>query len=305
MIHVENLTKRYGTFQAIRGVSFDVSRGEVVGFLGPNGAGKSTTMRILCGCIGATSGEALIDGKAVLTHPREVKRRIGYLPETPPLYGNMTVRDYVRFAARLKDVDDPKKATERALARVGLEAVSHRIIDHLSKGYRQRVGLAQALVHEPDVLVLDEPTSGLDPAQRREIRDLLAELAAGDRTVILSTHVLGEVENLCERVVIINQGQIVVQDRIDALRAVNQARLRLARPSDDARAALAKVRTVQQVTPLEGGQYEITSAEDVRAELASAAVPFGLLELGQAEGLEDVYLRLTKQQQTTAGAAQP
>lgn len=301
MIEVEKLTKQYGTFEAIRDVSFTVKRGDVVGFLGPNGAGKSTTMRILCGCIGATSGRATIGGQDVLTHPREVKRRVGYLPETPPLYGGMTVRDYIHFAAQIKDVDKPKIATDRVIERVGLGEVGHRIIDHLSKGFRQRVGLAQALVHDPEVLVLDEPTSGLDPAQRREIRDLLRELAAGDRTVILSTHVLGEVEDVCERVVIISRGQLIAQDSIANLRAsTSRIRLQLARPSPDAEAALTAVGGVSSIQSTAPGRYELSTAEDVREALAAAAVPFGLLELAQAEKLEDVYLRLTAQ-----GGAQP
>ena len=294
MIEVEQLSKRYGTFQAISDVSFSVKKGEVVGFLGPNGAGKSTTMRILCGCIGATTGRATIGGQDVLIHPREVKRRIGYLPETPPLYGNMTVKEYVRFAAQIKDVADPTKATEHVLGRVGLETVGHRIIDNLSKGFRQRVGLAQALVHDPDVLVLDEPTSGLDPAQRREIRDLLMELAAGERTVILSTHVLSEVEDVCERVVIISHGQIVAQDSIDALRAgANRIHLQVARPSAEAAAALSAVEGVQALQASDMGGYELSVIGEVREVVAAAAVPFGLLGLSQ-ERLEDIYLRLTQ-----------
>ena len=294
MIEVEQLSKRYGTFQAISDVSFSVKKGEVVGFLGPNGAGKSTTMRILCGCIGATTGRATIGGQDVLIHPREVKRRIGYLPETPPLYGNMTVKEYVRFATQIKDVADPTKATEHVLGRVGLETVGHRIIDNLSKGFRQRVGLAQALVHDPDVLVLDEPTSGLDPAQRREIRDLLMELAAGERTVILSTHVLSEVEDVCERVVIISHGQIVAQDSIDALRAgANRIHLQVARPSAEAAAALSAVEGVQALQASDMGGYELSVIGEVREVVAAAAVPFGLLGLSQ-ERLEDIYLRLTQ-----------
>lgn len=295
MIEVEQLTKRYGTYEAIRGVSFSVKKGEVVGFLGPNGAGKSTTMRILCGCVGATSGRATIGGQDVLSHPREVKRRIGYLPETPPLYGAMVVRDYIRFAAQIKDVDQPDKAADRVIERVGLQEVGHRIIDHLSKGFRQRVGLAQALVHDPEVLVLDEPTSGLDPAQRRDIRDLLAELAAGDRTVILSTHVLGEVEDVCERVVIISRGELVAQDSIAALRAsASRIRLQVQAPSPATLAALQAVEGASKVTEVSAGQFEVTAAGDIRPALAAAAVPFGLLELSQAERLEDVYLRLTQ-----------
>jgi len=304
MIRVEGLDKRYGTFHAVRDVSFEVAKGEVVGFLGPNGAGKTTTMRILCGCIGATSGRALIGGKDVLEDPRGVKRRIGYLPEVPPVYPTMTVRDYVRFAASLKEVDDIAGATEKVLQRVGLADVGHRVIEHLSKGYRQRVGLAQALVHDPDVLVLDEPTSGLDPAQRVEIRELLRELAAGDRTVILSTHVLGEIEAVCKRVIIVNQGRIVTQDRIENLARSGLSRLRVARPGPEARAALAAVPGVASVlVPAEeagNGAYRVEAApnhpgteEALRTAIAAAAVPFGLLELGPAERLEDVYLRLT------------
>ncbi len=295
MIRVEGLEKRYGSFEAVRGVSFEVGKGEVVGFLGPNGAGKTTTMRILCGCIGATAGRALIDGKDVLEDPAGVKRRIGYLPEVPPLYPTMSVRDYVRFAASIKQVEDVQAAADRAIERVGLQQVAHRIIDHLSKGYRQRVGLAQALVHSPEVLVLDEPTSGLDPAQRVEIRELLRTLAAGESTVILSTHVLSEVEAVAERVIVIHQGRVVAQDRIDRLSSGGTARLRVARPGPDAVAALSAVPGVTAVHPDGPGAYRIEGqpGDDTRAAIAQAAVAFGLLTLNPAEGLEDVYLRLT------------
>ena len=304
MIRVEGLDKHYGTFHAVQDVSFEVAKGEVVGFLGPNGAGKTTTMRILCGCLGATSGRALIDGKDVLEDPTSVKHRIGYLPEAPPVYPTMIVRDYVRFAAAIKDVQDVEGATEVALRRVGLADVGHRVIAHLSKGYRQRVGLAQALVHDPDVLVLDEPTSGLDPAQRVEIRDLLRELAEGERTVILSTHVLGEIEAVCKRVIIIHQGRIVAQDLIENLSRSGLTRLRVASPGPAAQAALARVPGVAQVLVQSddkgSGSYKIEAAPEhqgteleLRAAIAAAAVPFGLVELGAAEKLEDVYLRLT------------
>ncbi len=294
MIRVEGLTKRYGAVHAIRDVSFEVGKGEVVGFLGPNGAGKSTTMRILCGCIGATSGRALVGDMDVLEKPREVKKRIGYLPEVPPLYPTMTVRDYVAFAARIKGVSDAVRAADKAIDRTGLGKVKHRIIDHLSKGYRQRVGLAQALVYDPSVLVLDEPNSGLDPAQRVEIRELLAELAAGDRTVILSTHVLGEVEAICERVVIINRGQVVTTDKISALAgAEHSLRVRVARPTEDTSAALEAVPGVVRVQALEDGYWAIATEDDVREQLAHAAVPFGLIELSPGQRLEEAYLRLT------------
>ncbi len=299
MIEVDGLTRRYGDFVAVDGVSFTVERGEVVGFLGPNGAGKSTTMRILCGCIGATSGVARVGGVDVLDAPTEAKRRIGYLPEVPPLYPAMEVEDYVAFAASLRGVADPQAAAARAVERVGLADVRHRIIDHLSKGYRQRVGLAQALVHAPEVLVLDEPTSGLDPAQRREIRELLRELAAGDTTVILSTHVLAEVEALCERVVVINRGRLVATDRIDALAGEGRGhrlKLRVQRLDDALLAAIADLPGVTAVTrEAAPGLVHVEAARELRPELAQLAVPHGILELGSEAGLEDIYLELTRQ----------
>jgi len=295
MIEVEALTRRYGDFTAIEGVSFSVGKGEVVGFLGPNGAGKSTTMRILCGCIGATSGHARVGGFDVLQRPHEVKRRVGYLPEVPPLYGNMVVEEYVAFAGRIKGAGKPREAAARAIERVGLSEVRGRVIDHLSKGFRQRVGLAQALVHDPDVLVLDEPTSGLDPAQRREIRELLLDLAAGERTVILSTHVLAEVEAVCERVVIINQGKVVSTARIADLAARrHNVRLRVQHPDDTLLQRLGAVEGVVGVKPFDEGLFEVEAVREVRAEVASQAVASGLLELSPLDSLEDSYLELTR-----------
>jgi ABC-2 type transport system ATP-binding protein len=294
MIQVEQLTKRFGDRAAIDNVSFQVNKGEVVGFLGPNGAGKSTTMRILTGCIGATSGRALIGGRDVLEDPQGVKGQIGYLPEVPPVYGSMTIGDYVAFAAKLKGVSDAKGAADRVMDKVGLGKVKHRVIDHLSKGYRQRVGIAQAMVHDPAVLVLDEPTSGLDPAQRKEIRDLLAELAEGDRTVILSTHVLTEIEAICERVIIINEGRIVAMDSIENLAAgQNQVRVRVARPSADFEAQMSRVPGVSRVVANPDGTFTLGTQADVREAIAGVAVRFGLLELSQAQRLEDIYIRLT------------
>ena len=298
MIEVEHLTKRYGGYTALHDVTFQVGRGEVVGFLGPNGAGKSTTMRILCGCIGASSGAARLAGHDVFDSPDEVKRRIGFLPEVPPLYPTMTVESYIAFAAQLKGVPDAEAATERALDRVGLRDVRGRVIDHLSKGYRQRVGLAQALVHDPDVLILDEPTSGLDPAQRKEIRDLLAELAAGERTVVLSTHVLAEVEAVCERVVIINQGRVIATDSITALaNRSHRVRLRVARPSPELPSAIGTIAGVSSVEPDADGSWLVSADRDVREGVAATAVQFGLLELGAGQNLEDVYLQLTAEGQ--------
>jgi ABC-2 type transport system ATP-binding protein len=249
-------------------------------------------MRVIAGSLGASSGTAKVGGIDVAENPRAVQAMLGYSPEVPPVYTNMTVRDYVNFAATIKGVEDVPKATDRALDRVGLTKVGGKLIDHLSKGYRQRVGLAQSLVHDPKVLVLDEPTSGLDPAQRVEIRELIRELAAGDRTVILSTHVLGEIEAICNRVVVINRGRILVDDDIKNLAAAGKiVRLELARPSDLARSALAAVEGVESVE-LTGTTAVVRSQADIREQLAAAAVPFGLLELGGRERLEDIYLRL-------------
>jgi len=298
MIEVEHLTKRYGGFTALHDVSFEIGRGEVVGFLGPNGAGKSTTMRILCGCIGASTGSARLAGHDVLDAPDEVKRRIGFLPEVPPLYPTMTVESYIAFAARLKGIDDPRAAADRTLGRVGLSDVRGRVIDHLSKGYRQRVGLAQALVHDPEVLVLDEPTSGLDPAQRKEIRELLKELAAGARTVILSTHVLAEVEAVCERAIIINRGRVVATDSIAALaNQQHRVRLRVARPTEALPGALQAVAGVTGVHADPDGSWLVSADQDVREGVAATAVSYGLLELRAGQDLEEAYLQLTAEAQ--------
>lgn len=294
MIQVEHLTRRYGSTLAIRDISFSVPKGQVVGFLGPNGAGKSTTMRILAGSLGASEGRATIDGMDVVTQPREVKRKVGYLPEVPPLYPNMTVMDYVTFAARLKGVERPATAADGVIHRVGLREVSHRIIDHLSKGYRQRVGLAQALVHNPQVLILDEPNSGLDPAQRVEIRDLLHELVKEERTIVLSTHVLADIEAICRRVIIINKGQVVAEDDIERLGGdQHSVMVMLARPNEDARRALRKLEGVNDLADEGEGRLRLLTDGDRREAIAKVAADFGLLEMSGRQRLEDIYLRLT------------
>jgi ABC-2 type transport system ATP-binding protein len=220
MIEVKNLTKTYGDFVAVEDVSFKAEAGQILGFLGPNGAGKTTTMRIITGFMPATSGTVLIDGLDIFTQSLEARRRIGYLPESPPLYGDMRVEDYLRFVGRLRGVarDQLPEALERVLKFCGIEDVAHRICGQLSKGYRQRVGLAQALIHDPPVLVLDEPTIGLDPRQIREIRSLIRGLAA-QRTIVLSTHILPEVSQICDRVVIISEGHVVLEENIKQLPA--------------------------------------------------------------------------------------
>ncbi len=221
-IEVEGLSKRYGDFEAVRDLSFQIGAGEVVGFLGPNGAGKTTTMRILTGFIAPTDGSVRIAGFDIFAQGLEARRSIGYLPELPPLYPEMTPLGYIDFVAKLKDVPRPKRkaAVERALSLCGLRDVCRREIRQLSKGYRQRVGLAQAIVHEPKVLVLDEPTVGLDPIQIREIRAMIRDLAAtGGQTILLSTHILAEVEAICQRVILIQRGRKVLDQSLSELTA--------------------------------------------------------------------------------------
>lgn len=215
MIEVRNLTKRYGEIVAVRDISFTAATGQILGFLGPNGAGKTTTMRIITGFMPATVGTVKVAGYDIFDDSYEVRKRIGYLPENPPLYGDMTVAGYLRFVGRIRGITRAEldESVERVLRKCGLTEVHQRVIGHLSKGFRQRVGLAQALVHNPSVLVLDEPTIGLDPRQIIEIRSLIRELS-GERTVILSTHILPEVSQLCQKVVIINAGRIAVEDTL-------------------------------------------------------------------------------------------
>jgi ABC-2 type transport system ATP-binding protein len=218
MVEVRGLTKYYGEFRAIQDVSFTAERGEILGLLGPNGSGKTTTMRIVTGFMPATEGTAVVEGFDVSTEAQEARRRIGYLPENPPLYHDMTVSSYLKFVGRIKGVkrSELAGALDRVLEKCFLTEVASRIVGRLSKGYRQRVGLAQALIHNPPVLILDEPTIGLDPRQIIEIRGLIKELAA-DRTVILSTHILPEVSQICGKVVIINEGTVVVEKNLKEL----------------------------------------------------------------------------------------
>ncbi len=220
MIEVRNLTKLYGNLVAIRSVSFTAERGSILGFLGPNGAGKTTTMRIITGFMPATSGTVLVEGLDIFNQSLEARRRIGYLPENPPLYPDMRVDGYLKFVARLRGVSRSNLdgALERAIEVCGLGEVAHRLCGQLSKGYRQRVGLAQALIHDPPVLVLDEPTIGLDPRQIHEIRRLIKRLS-GERTVVLSTHILPEVSQICDKVVIISDGRVVLEQKLAALPA--------------------------------------------------------------------------------------
>ena len=220
MIEVQHLTKRYGPVTAVDDISFRVERGEILGFLGPNGAGKTTTMRILTGYMPATEGKAIVAGFDVFDQPIEAKRRTGYLPETPPLYPDMSVLEYLQFVAKIKGVpgNERRERIQTVMKRTRIDDMANRLCAKLSKGYKQRVGLAQALIHNPDVLILDEPTAGLDPKQIIETRQLIKELA-GDHTIILSTHILPEVSQTCQRVVIINKGRVVAVDTPDNLTA--------------------------------------------------------------------------------------
>ena len=299
MIRVENLTKYYGANKAVDDASFHVEKGSIVAFLGRNGAGKTTTMRILVGSLGATQGRALGGGFDIFKEPRKVKEIIGYLPENPPLYTDMTVRSYLRFCARIKQADRPKGAVEEAIEQVGLKEWAHRLIGHLSKGYRQRVGIAQALVHKPKVLVLDEPGSGLDPGQWAEIRDLIKTLAEGDTTVLLSSHVLAQVSEICSEVVIISNGQIVRQGNIEKLMAEFAASqgssivIRVARPTEALLQSYQQLKQVTQAEEKEEGCYHIEASTDIREDLARMSVDAGLLELSGTQRLEDMFLRLT------------
>ena len=310
MIEVQHLTKQYGPFTAVQDVSFKAERGEILGFLGPNGAGKTTTMRVLTGYMPPTDGKAIVAGYDVIEQPIEAKRRTGYLPETPPLYPDMTVRDYLMFCARIKGVPraDRTNRVKTTMDRTRIADVATRQCAKLSKGYRQRVGLAQALLHNPDVLILDEPTAGLDPKQIIETRRLIKELG-GEHTVILSTHILPEVSQTCQRVVIINKGRVVAVDTPENLTSRLQGAGSLYIEVDslgaDAQSALASVAGVTGVTVSEkrvaATAYEVAMApdRDVRRELAATVVGrgWGLLELRPMRmSLEEIFLSLTTEE---------
>ncbi|HSE40216.1 MAG TPA: ABC transporter ATP-binding protein [Acidobacteriota bacterium] len=311
MIEAINLTKVYDNTPAITDVSFTVEKGEILGFLGPNGAGKTTTMRILTGFLPPTSGTAKVAGFDVLNQSKEVRQRIGYMPENPPVYGDMTVSSFLRFISKIKGVPaaKEKECINLAIQKCALESVHKRLIGHLSRGYRQRVGLAQALIHDPEVLILDEPTIGLDPAQIIEIRQLIKGLA-GEHTVILSSHILPEVEQTCARVVIINKGKIIAVDSPEklsmSLRGANLYTVRVKRPSAELEEQLRKLSGVVDVKA-DSGSYTIETEKDhdVREELAELVVgkKAGLLELAPvAFTLEDVFVQLTTAEQTPAAS---
>ncbi len=314
MIEVQNVTRYFGRVMAVDDVSFNVEKGEILGFLGPNAAGKTTTMRVLTTYLPATKGTARVAGFDVHDQSMEVRKKIGYLPENPPLYQEMRVRDYLDFVAKIKEVDpkDRKKAVDGALSKTGTANVSNRVIKTLSKGYKQRVGLAQALVHNPAVLILDEPTVGLDPKQIIEVRELIKGLA-GDHTIILSTHILPEVSMTCERVVIIDKGKVVAEDSPDnltkKLSGAMRFRVTVNAPQDKVKEKITSLPGVKKVTQanvqsdpkLSTVLVEGQSKEEIRPALAKSIVENGwdLYELTpEGMSLEDVFLHLiTKEEE--------
>lgn len=306
MIEVRNLTKRYGTFTAVDDISFTVEKGQILGFLGPNGAGKTTTMRVITGFMPPTGGTAIVAGFDVVENPLEVKRRIGYLPEMPPLYLEMTVNEYLNFAARLKQIPSGQVVEKIAGAsrKVAISDVGDKVIKTLSKGYRQRVGLAQALIHDPEVLVLDEPTIGLDPIQIREVREMIKSLAY-EHTIILSTHILPEVDMTCDRVVIIDRGKIVAQDTPEglakSLKGTEKLTIMAEGSAEEISTAVTEIQGVQKIldSASENGVSTLTLECDFQFHVRKAVSElmsekgWALLEMKVEETtLEDVFIHL-------------
>ncbi|MDR0312005.1 MAG: ABC transporter ATP-binding protein [Treponema sp.] len=308
MIEVTNLVRRYGPHIAVNHANFKIEKGEIVGFLGPNGAGKSTTMNILTGYLSSTEGTVKVGGMDILEHPMEIKKKIGYLPENPPLYMDMTVSDYLSFTGDIKKIPKSEKQDRmnRIMATVGIEDVSKRLIKNLSKGYKQRVGLAQAMIGDPEVLIMDEPTAGLDPKQILEIRDLITELGK-DHTIILSSHILPEVSAVCKRVLIINRGAIVADDTpanlAQRLLGGSHILLRLDGKEQEVSKALGKVSSIKKLEfqeSQETGACELVAEampdtdirRDIFKALASANIPI-LMMRSQDMSLEEIFLNLT------------
>ena len=308
MIDVRDLTKRYARHEAVRGITFEVGRGEIVGFLGPNGAGKTTTLRMLTGYLPPTSGSASIAGFDIFRQSLEARRRIGYMPENVPLYGDMRVREYLAYRAHLKGLtgSDARRRVGEVIDTCGLDSMRKRMIKTLSKGYRQRVGLADSLVHEPELLILDEPTNGLDPNQIRQIRDLVRKLGE-KHTVLISTHILHEVEMVCDRVIIIDSGKIKAADTpanlIHEMRAAGRIQAEIQADADTVANAIHRMEHVKKVTPeeLEDGWVRHTvwvdSGTDTREKISHMCSQFGwpMRSLFRHKAtLEDVFVELTR-----------
>ncbi len=303
MIRVEGLTKDYGARRALSDLSFEAGQGEIVGFLGPNGAGKTTTMRILTGYMPPTDGTAVVAGYDVVTESLEVRKRVGYMPETVPLYTDMRAFEYLKFMADLRQIPESTDRAFETLEMVGLESRANSFIGSLSKGMRQRVGLAQALIHQPEVLILDEPTIGLDPGQVVEIRNVIREIGK-QRTVLLSTHILSEAQQICDRVLIINKGKIVAEDTPENLQArlvgSERVSLRVRGDSDGISKLLLKIKGIQNVDNAPDGsvEFQFAPGQDVRPQVAKAVVTSGyeLLEMRPVGmSLEEIFLELTRE----------
>ncbi|MBI2267456.1 MAG: ATP-binding cassette domain-containing protein [Armatimonadetes bacterium] len=306
MIEVQHLSKKYGSRWAIKDLNFSVERNEVLGFLGPNAAGKTTTMRIITGFLAPTSGTVLVDGLDVSEEPLKVKRKIGYLPENPPLYNDMVVESVLEFACEIRDVPAGKRAqaVEQALEKAALKEVRGRLIGHLSKGYRQRVGIAQALVHDPDLLILDEPTVGLDPKQIIEIRELIKSLGQS-HTVILSTHILSEASALCPRIIVINEGKSVAVDSQKSLSrrlaGADRVLVEVKGPRDEVIGELRRIPGIKGISAEPNGKHprlliDVPHDADIRESVFFAMADKGwpILELRKvAMSLEEVFLKLT------------
>jgi ABC-2 type transport system ATP-binding protein len=308
MIEVKNLVKYYGNNLSVDNISFNIEKGKIYGFLGPNGAGKSTTMNIITGYIGATSGKVTVNGHDILEEPEEARKSIGYLPEIPPLYTDMTVREYLYFAANLKKI--PKltqnSQIEEVIKMTHIEDVSHRLIRNLSKGYKQRVGLAQAIIGFPEYIILDEPTVGLDPKQIIEIRDLMKQLAQ-NHTVILSSHILSEVQAICDHILIIHKGKLIAEDTTDnlenALKGSNKLELMIKGNSDDTKRILSEVNKINSIKCINNGDGTTTAYIDYDRELdlrenifyafANNKCPILMIKTAETS-LEKVFLELTE-----------
>lgn len=299
-VDLKGLTKRFGEQYAVNNISFTVNKGQIVGFLGPNGAGKSTTMKMLTCYTEPTSGSATVNGYDIKTQPLEVRKSVGYLPEHNPLYKDMYVKEYLGFVAGIHRVSKPKKRIEDLIEMTGLGLEQHKLIGALSKGYRQRVGLAQAMMHDPEVLILDEPTSGLDPNQLRDIRSLILELGK-QKTVIFSTHIMQEVSALCDRVLIVNRGDLVADDPIDTLQARVHSELQLEVQFDSAisEEKLGQIKGLKSFKK-DNGKYVILASEDIRKEIFhwTVAQNVALLEMNSIKlSIENVFTELTQSEQ--------
>lgn len=310
MIQVNGLIKDYGVRRALDSITFDANQGEIVGFLGPNGAGKTTTMRILTGYMPPSGGEAIVAGYDVVEESLEVRKRVGYLPETVPLYNDMTALDYLKFMAELRQIPNAEDRAWETLEMVDLDERANSYIGNFSKGMRQRVGLAQALLHRPEVIILDEPTIGLDPAQVVEVRKVIREIGR-DRTVLFSTHILSEAQQICDRVLIINKGRIVAEDTPENLQArvlgAERILLRVRGDGDGLDATVKGIKGTRKVAVKDDTavEFELSAGQDVRPQVAKAVVEAGyeLLEMRPVGiSLEEIFLELTDDKSTGKGA---